>query len=90
MEEKKYEIIGKVEIGTDEYRDLIRAAIENEKQADDYRHKFWTEESKTKELQEKVEKLEKSIAHYREFVNSDDEVKISYRMYLKSKEVDEC
>ena len=36
-EEKKYSIIGKVEIGTDEYRDLISGLSKAEADADSYK-----------------------------------------------------
>ena len=78
MEDKKYEIVGKVEIGTDEYRDLIENSIEAKKDADNYRSKWWTEESKNRVLQEKVTKLEK----FAEFVNSTDELKTKYKLFL--------
>ncbi len=62
MEEKKqYSVIGRVEIGTDEYRDLIESALRMEKSADDYRSKYWTEQSKVSELTKKVEALEAKI-----------------------------
>jgi hypothetical protein len=88
MEDKKYEFNGKVEISTEEYRDLMKAAIENEHQASDYRSKYWSEESKVKDLNEKLGNLEKAISHYRDFVNSNEDIKVEYKLYLKSKEID--
>lgn len=62
MEEKKqYSVVGRVEIGTDEYRDLIEAALRMEKSADEYRSKYWAEQSKVSELTKKVEALEAKI-----------------------------
>lgn len=78
MEDKKYEIVGEVKIGTDEYRDLITTAAEATKDADTYRSKWWSEESKNRALQEKITKLEK----YEEFVNSTDELRTKYKLFL--------
>lgn len=78
MEDKKYEVVGEVKIGTDEYRDLITTATEATKDADNYRSKWWAEESKNRALQEKITKLEK----FAEFVNSTDELRTKYKLYL--------
>ena len=50
-EEKKYSIIGKVEIGTDEYRDLISGLSKAEADADLFRSKYWSEQNKTSDLE---------------------------------------
>lgn len=78
MENKKYEIVGEVKIGTDEYRELIETTITASKDADNYRSKWWAEESKNRELQEKIKKLEK----FEEFVNSTDELRTKYKLFL--------
>ena len=62
MEEKKvYSVVGKVEIGTDEYRDLIETALSNAKQVEDYRSKYWAEQSKVSSLNKQIEALEEKI-----------------------------
>lgn len=62
MDEKKvYSVIGRVEIGTDEYRDLIAERLAAEKQTEYYRNKYWEEQSKVKEEQSKVEELQKQV-----------------------------
>lgn len=62
MEEKKvYSVVGRVEIGTDEYRDLIETALSNAKQAEDYRSKYWSEQAKVSKLEKQVEALEAKI-----------------------------
>jgi hypothetical protein len=83
MEEKKYSIVGEVRIGTDEYRDLIESAAMASKDADNYRSKFWAEESKNRKLEEKVAVLEK----FAEFVNSSDEIRTKYKLFLLEKDV---
>lgn len=56
-EEKKYSIIGKVEIGTDEYRYLISGLAKAEADADLYRSRYWSEHSKTSDLDKKLEAM---------------------------------
>ena len=89
MEEKKYEFNGKVEISTEEYRDLIRDGVKAEQQADDYRSKYWSEQNKVKDLEEKVSVLNKSISHYQKFVNSKEDITLEYKMYLRQLGEDE-
>lgn len=49
MEEtKKYSVVGKVEIGTDEYRDLIESVAQETRRADENRSRMW-EEQKVKD-----------------------------------------
>ena len=60
MEDKKktYTIIGKVEIGTDEYRDLIEQLAESKKEVDKWNDKYYNAYWKL----EKVEKLDKTLS----------------------------
>lgn len=58
MEDRKeYSIIGKVEIGTDEYRDLIEESKNQEKQAEYYRNKYWAEQTTSQKKDEEIKKL---------------------------------
>lgn len=58
-EEKKiYSIVGKVEIGTDEYRDLIEQVKDLEKDNAQIRQNYWETESKNRDLTKKVKSLE--------------------------------
>ena len=62
MEDKKtYSIIGKVEIGTDEYRDLIEEAKEQEKSAEYYRNKYWSEQTASQKKDEEIKKLQAEL-----------------------------
>lgn len=68
MEEKKvYSIVGKVEIGTDEYRDLIESRLVAEKRADSYMHDGWEKDKKINELNKKVEQLTKKVEKCEKF-----------------------
>ena len=69
MEDRKeYSIIGKVEIGTDEYRDLIESAVNQEKRADEYRTKYWNEESERKKRDAKIVELKAEIKKLKELL----------------------
>jgi len=50
MEEKKYEIVGTVTIGTDEYRDLVRENCELQKDISSANREKWDIQSKLREL----------------------------------------
>ena len=81
-EDKKYEIVGKVEIGTDEYRDLVESCTKYQMELNDVRHDKWKQDEEIKELKKKVEAQEKAIKHYRNFVNMSEERQSSYQVYL--------
>lgn len=70
-EEKKYTIVGKVEIGTDEYRDLIEGLAEAHNNASEERSKRWRLESAFSELEKKNSEIEKSMNELKAFVQSD-------------------
>lgn len=63
-EEKKYEIVGRVEIGTDEYRDLIEEKANLASSVNDYREKFWKEQEEKRKAEKEVETLKQ----YKEYV----------------------
>ena len=69
MEEKKvYSFIGKVEIGTDEYRDLIESRMEQEKRADNYMREGWKKDEDIKRLKADNEKLKEEIDKLKKFI----------------------
>ena len=63
-EKKKYEIVGRVEIGTDEYRDLIEEKANLVSSVSDYREKFWREQEEKRKAEKEVETLKQ----YKEYV----------------------
>lgn len=81
-EKKEYSIIGKVEIGTDEYRDLIEDKLSAQKEASEYRSNYWREQNKTKELQEKVDELQAKYDKAAEFIKQDSERYQHYVAYI--------
>lgn len=68
MEEKKYTVVGKVEIGTDEYRDILTAKFEAENRADRYMRDGWDKDSKIKELERQVETLREKLVKCETFM----------------------
>ena len=88
-EEKKYAIIGKVEIGADEYRDLIAGLVKAEADADSYRGRYWSEQSKISDLEKKLEAMTEKADTMSEFINSSEELKAKYALFLASKQQEE-
>lgn len=88
-EEKKYAIIGKVEIGTDEYRDLISGLAKAESDADSYRSRYWSEQGKASDLEKKLEAMTEKADTMLEFINSSEELKAKYALFLVSKQQEE-
>ena len=82
-EVKTYEQSGTVTISTEEYRDLIRRTFEL-KAAGQKEHDDWyTEYKKREELEKRVVALEKSVNFYTEFINSTEQRKSDYTLYLR-------
>lgn len=67
-EKKQYSVIGKVEIGTDEYRDLIESRMEQEKRAENYMREGWKKDEEIKNLKKQVETLSARINKYEQFI----------------------
>lgn len=63
-ERKAYTIIGRVEIGTDEYRDLIEAVQEAKAEENHQRDRWCKEYDRANELEKKV----KELAPFKDFV----------------------
>jgi len=82
-ERKEYSIVGQVTIGTDEYRDLIEAVKDAEKEARDYRKessdRYWEIDRLKKEVE--------SLKQYKEFVT--DKCLDSYKLWKLENEQEE-
>lgn len=83
-EEKKYSIIGEVKIGTDEYRDLIEAVAAHKHDADEYRSKWWNEQSKCDKLEKENANLKKQIDRLNTFIRSKADIFTQYATYCQS------
>ncbi len=86
MEKKEYSTVGTVTIGTDEYRDLIADGIENRNSADEYRRKFWDEQSKASELEKKLDVVARKLEIYESFFNEVEGVSDKFKLWRISKE----
>lgn len=84
-EKKQYSVVGQVTIGTDEYRDLIEAKLEAEKDRDDYRGRYWHEQDVSKKANEKVEAQKKALDLYKEFIAGDAERLNAYKLFILTK-----
>lgn len=87
MDEKKYSIIGKVEIGTDEYRDLIEAVKEAERNYSDTNSKLWNERSRANAAEEQLKAANVQLDKVNGFINSSEEIKMKYKLYLIEQQV---
>lgn len=81
-ERRQYNIVGKVKIGTDEYRDLIEEKNEAIKQSDVYLHRAWDVEKERDEAKKKTAALEKVIARYKGFISLTEERSTAYNLYV--------
>ena len=81
-EEKKYSIIGKVEIGTDEYRDLIEAVKDSERKYNDEYNTRWKEFRRAEEAEKRVKELQGELEPLKNFINSSEELKTKFKLYL--------
>ena len=88
-EEKKYSIVGKVEIGTDEYRELIESRMEFERKYDRANSDYWSEQSKISKLEKELATTKANSEKYLEFINSSEEMKTKYKLFLAEKQIRE-
>lgn len=61
MEERKYEM-GRVEISSTEYRDLVTEAVQARNEASEYRSEKWRIERERDNLKEELESTRKQVA----------------------------
>lgn len=84
-EKKTYSIVGKVEIGTDEYRDLIETVAELKAEKDKHFSKYWDEHIRANNLENDIKSAKEKLADLQGFFDSSEEVKAKYRLYLVEK-----
>lgn len=88
-ENKEYSIVGQVTIGTDEYRDLIRGLAETEASLSEYRSKSWKLETEVKKANENAEAVSRQYRDLLAFVQSSEELKAKYQLFLVQRKVSE-
>lgn len=90
MEEKKaYTIIGKVEIGTDEYRDLIEQVAEAKRDADKWNNKYYDEHWELDKVKKELTSALVKLSNLNDFINSSEEMKTKYKLFLAEKQLKE-
>ena len=67
-EKKKYEVVGTVTIGSDEYRDLIEDVQKVINDRDRYMRQGWEKDSKITDLTKEVEKLTAENKKLKDFI----------------------
>lgn len=82
MEKKDYEVKGTVTISTEEYRDLIVSAIEQEKEADRYRSQYWEESNKRSKAEEALKPMREKYELLLAFINDSEERVKDYKFWL--------
>lgn len=70
MEDKEYSIKGKVEIGTDEYRDLIEQRLILEKKSSNERSRRWDAENELKKVSDKLETVTNKMNKLITYINT--------------------
>lgn len=84
---KAYSVIGQVTIGTDEYRDLIEAVQEAKADADKHRSNWYEQYNKANKLEADIKKISAVSDSYADFINSSEEIKAKYKLYLAEKQM---
>lgn len=82
MEKKDYEVKGAVTISTEEYRDLIVSAMEQEKEADRYRSQYWEESRKRGEAEDALKPMREKYELLLAFINDSEERVKDYKFWL--------
>ena len=85
MDEKKYEP-GKVEISSEEYRDLVKEAVEARRDASDIRSEKWRVESERDKLKKELEAANKKIAELEGIINTLQQACVYSNMLQPSKD----
>lgn len=87
MEEKKYSIVGKVEIGTDEYRDLIETNAELKAEKDKRFSMYWEEHTRANNLENDLKNTREKLEVFQGFLDSNEEIRAKYRLYLVERQL---
>lgn len=88
-EEKTYTIIGKVEIGTDEYRDLIEQVAEARESASRWHDKYYAEHWELERVKKELTSALTKLSNLNDFINSSEEMKTKYKLFLAEKQLKE-
>ena len=90
MEENKtYSFIGKVEIGADEYRDLIECLANARKDYSEANSRAWKESRRADEEEKKAKAYKEQLAPLLEFINSSADIKEKFNLFQVEKRMKE-
>lgn len=78
---KTYENVGKVELSTEEYRDLVFDLYEARKDRDKEHDDWYKEYNKAQDLDKKVKSLEKKVSEFEGFLSESTTVKTDFENY---------
>jgi hypothetical protein len=78
---KTYENVGRVELSTEEYRDLVFDLYEARKDRDKEHDDWYKEYNKVLELEMKVKSLEKKVTTFEDFLSEHSSVKEDFENY---------
>lgn len=84
-QEKKYSIVGKVEIGTDEYRDLIEGIKDLENRVNDGSARYWSEYNRANTAETKCKALQEQVDEFKEFITSSEELTTKFKQFKLEK-----
>ena len=82
---KKYSIVGKVEIGTDEYRDLIEDVAQYKKELYASRSNYWRKSSECSDLKTENTTLKETLKRHNEFFEENPSIKQEFLIWVSSK-----
>ena len=85
-EKKKYEIVGTVTIGSDEYRDLIEAVKDKEQDLKAVYSDLWKYMEKAEKAEKELEELAKRYNNVEAFIKSNAETYGMYMVWMAEKE----
>ena len=88
MEGKEYSVVGKVEISTTEYRELIEKGLTAERSADEYRSKFWNEQSEKKKADEMLASCKNKLNDLIQFL-TEENLMDKYKLWKIGKQQEE-
>ena len=80
-EKKVYSIVGKVEIGTDEYRDLIEGLAEANKRAEKSNADYWEIYRRANKAEDELKDITAKYNELFNFIKSDETVETKLKLY---------
>lgn len=78
---KTYENVGRVELSTEEYRDLVFDLYEARRDRDKEHDDWYKEYNRAQELEKKVKSLEKKVTIFEDFLSEHSSVKEDFENY---------